>query len=108
DVNGPPLVAPAVRTHLAGMAHPLFDFRHLTAAERAQLAVDLWDSIALEGGAELPVPPGHRGKVERRHAAFLADPDAGSPWEAVEGRLLARLEAQRDRGQPKRGTRRRP
>ncbi len=77
------------------MAHPLFDFRHLTPAERAQLAVDLWDSIVVEDEAALPIPPAHRAEVARRHAAYLADPCAGAPWEEVEGRMIARLEARR-------------
>ncbi|MDQ3518970.1 MAG: addiction module protein [Gemmatimonadota bacterium] len=74
------------------MIHPLFDFRHLSPAERAQLAVDLWDSIALEHKDELRVPPEHRDEVARRHAAHLQSPEEGAPWEEVQARLLARLE----------------
>ena len=90
------------------MAHPLFDFRHLTPAERAQLAVDLWDSIAVEDEAALPIPPAHRAEVRQRHAAYLADPSAGASWEEVQGRLIARLEARRgtQRGEPAKGMRR--
>jgi putative addiction module component (TIGR02574 family) len=75
------------------MAHPLFDFSHLTPAERAQLAVDLWDSIALKRQDDLPVPPAHRAEIARRHASFVKNPDAGTPWEDVKERLLARVAA---------------
>ncbi len=73
------------------MAHQLFDFRHLTAAERAQLAVDLWDSIAVDQ-EELPIPAAHRAEVACRHAAYVENPDAGAPWEEVKDRLLTQLQ----------------
>jgi len=72
------------------MAHPLFDFSQLSPAERAQLAVDLWDSIALEHEDELPIPPAHRAELARRHAQYVKNPEAGAPWEEVRNRLLAR------------------
>lgn len=84
------------------MANPLFDFRHLTPPERAQLAVDLWDSIARDREDELPIPPEHRAELERRHAGYLQQSDAGAPWEEVQERLLARLQEQRETRQRRR------
>jgi putative addiction module component (TIGR02574 family) len=75
------------------MAHPLFGFGHLTPTERAQLAVDLWDSIALERQDDLPVRPAHRAEIARRQASLVKNPDAGAPWEEVKDRLLARVAA---------------
>jgi putative addiction module component (TIGR02574 family) len=83
------------------MAHPLFDFRHLTPAERVQLAVDLWDSLAREHEDELPVPPEHRPEIERRHAAYLAAPDEGDSWDEVQARLLQGIAS----GQPSQSVR---
>jgi putative addiction module component (TIGR02574 family) len=74
------------------MAHPLFDFSQLTAAERAQLAVDLWDSIALEHASELPLPDEHRAEILRRLAARRHDPEPGVPWEDARARIVARLD----------------
>lgn len=82
------------------MEHPLFDFSHLTPAERAQLAVDLWDSIALDREAELPVPPAHQVEIARRHAAYVKNPDAGTPWEEVKDRLLARAASRAPKKRP--------
>jgi putative addiction module component (TIGR02574 family) len=72
------------------MAHPLFDFSQLTAAERAQLAADLWDSIALDEAGDLPVPEEHRAEILRRLAAWRQDPEAGVPWEEARAHGSAR------------------
>jgi putative addiction module component (TIGR02574 family) len=82
------------------MAHPPFDFSHLSPAERAQLAVELWDSIAREHEDDLPVPAAHRATVARRHAAFLKDPGGGTPWEKVKSRLVARVAPRRPKKRP--------
>jgi len=88
------------------MVHPLFDFSHLTPTERAQLAVDLWDSIALADEDDLPVPPAHRAEIAHRHAAYLKDPDAGEPWEQVRDRLIARAAPARPTKPPVKSRRR--
>jgi putative addiction module component (TIGR02574 family) len=68
-----------------------FDFSHLTAAERIQLAEDLWDSLVPDADA-LPVPPEHLAELERR----LADPDEiaddGVSWEELRETLLHNLQ----------------
>lgn len=74
------------------MAHPLFDFGHLMATERAQLAVDLWDSIVLEHTSELPLPAEHRAEILRRLASRRHEPEPGVPWEDARAQIVARLD----------------
>ncbi|MES1240258.1 MAG: addiction module protein [Acidobacteriota bacterium] len=61
------------------MANPNFDFRHLTAEERVQLAEDLWDSLS-----ELPEPTSLTGaqaeELDRRVEEYRRDGDPGTPW----------------------------
>lgn len=70
---------------------PPVDFSHLTAAERIQLAEDLWDSLAPDSDA-LAVPPEHLAELERR----LADPDEvadeGVSWDELRETLLQNLQ----------------
>ncbi|MES2180322.1 MAG: addiction module protein [Gemmatimonadota bacterium] len=49
--------------------------------------------MALKHQDDLPVPSTHETEITRRHAAYLADPAAGTPWEEVKDRLLARAAA---------------
>ncbi len=58
----------------------------LSLAERILLVEDIWDSIAAEAEA-LAVPRSHRDELDRRLAAYHADPHAGSRWEDVKSRL---------------------
>lgn len=62
------------------MATPIFDFSHLSPAERIELAEQLWDSLepeAVEPTAdELEL-------VRRRRAELVADGDPGESWEQV-------------------------
>lgn len=64
--------------------------RHLSAAERIQLAEDLWDSV-LHEGEDLPLAPGHREELERRLALLDSDSTPGEPWEVVRDRLMKLL-----------------
>ncbi len=62
------------------MAAPLFDFSHLTAAERIELAEQLWDSL------EPDAPPLTDADIERlrdRRAELAADGDPGERWQDV-------------------------
>jgi len=62
------------------MATPLFDFSHLTLAERIELAEQLWDSLPAAG----PEPdPGQAAELRRRRAELEADGELGAPWEAT-------------------------
>ena len=60
------------------MAHPLFDFSHLTPAERIELAEQLWDSLdpAAAGLSETQA-----AELRHRRAALEADNDPGEPWQ---------------------------
>lgn len=64
------------------MGRPLFDFSHLTAAEREQLANELWESLEDEPGA--PKLTDVQGEeLDRRLAAYQNDPGAAIPWREV-------------------------
>ena len=58
----------------------------LSLAERILLVEEIWDSIAAEAEA-LDVPQSHKDELDRRLAAYRADPHAGSSWEEVKARL---------------------
>lgn len=80
--------------------NPDFDFRHLTAAERIQLAQDLWDSLEpSELDAECPLTSDQQAELDRRLADLERDPDAGIPWEQVRAEIDARVDEVR-RGRP--------
>ena len=66
------------------MAAPHFDFSKLTPAERIQLAEDLWDSLDPDS-IQLTEP--QRRDLERRLAAYRAEPDPGEPWRLVLDRI---------------------
>ncbi|MCZ6756202.1 MAG: addiction module protein [Gemmatimonadetes bacterium] len=67
------------------MAPKLLDFSRLSVNERLQLAEDLWDSIDDE---QIPIPDWHREELDRRLAAFQADPESGIQWEELRERLF--------------------
>jgi putative addiction module component (TIGR02574 family) len=58
----------------------------LSLAERILLVEEIWDSIAAEAEA-FEVPQSHKDELDRRLAAYHADPHAGSSWEDVKSRL---------------------
>ena len=60
------------------MAHPLFDFSHLSPAERIELAERLWDSLE---PASTPLSEAQAAELRRRRAALDAENDAGEPWD---------------------------
>jgi putative addiction module component (TIGR02574 family) len=65
------------------MAHPLFDFSHLSPAERIELAEQLWNS--LEPSATV-LTDDQAAELRRRRAELDADGDPGEPWEqALDG-----------------------
>ena len=62
----------------------------LPIEERLDLAQTLWDSAAPE--PDLPaLTDEQKALLEKRRAAFLADPDSFHFWEDVKARILARL-----------------
>jgi len=60
------------------MAHPLFDFSHLSPAERIELAEQLWDSLDPSATA---ISDEQAAELRRRRAELDADGDPGEPWE---------------------------
>jgi putative addiction module component (TIGR02574 family) len=62
------------------------DIGKLSAAQRIQLAEDLWDSVAAETGG-LPLTVAQQAELDRRLSDFERDPDAGDSWEIVRTRL---------------------
>jgi putative addiction module component (TIGR02574 family) len=64
------------------MIQPISELQKLPLHERLQLVEDLWDSIALETD-ELAVPQWQKDELDRRAAAFAADPESGIPWETA-------------------------
>jgi len=68
------------------MGHPLFDFTDLSPAERAELAIALWDSLP-DDSTEPPLTEAERAELARRVEAYRSDPDAGAPWSEVRERI---------------------
>ena len=64
--------------------------KKLPVDERIALVEEIWDSIAAEG-EQIPLTEAQRQDLQRRIAAYEANPKAGSSWEDVKARL---------RGQP--------
>ena len=63
----------------------VFDFSHLSPAERIQLAEQLWDSLPIETVG----PDQEQGEeLRRRREALDADGDPGRPWEDVLARRV--------------------
>jgi putative addiction module component (TIGR02574 family) len=63
-----------------------FSLEGLSVAERILLVEQIWDSIAAEPDA-LPLTQEQKDELDRRLAAYEADPTAGSTWEEVKARL---------------------
>jgi putative addiction module component (TIGR02574 family) len=62
----------------------------LGLAERILLVEELWDSIGPEA-EQLPLTEMQKEDLQRRVAAYQADPGVGSSWEQVKARLRSRL-----------------
>jgi putative addiction module component (TIGR02574 family) len=54
----------------------------LSLAERILLVEEIWDSIAAEAEV-LEILQSHKDELDRRLAAYQADPRAGLTWEEV-------------------------
>jgi putative addiction module component (TIGR02574 family) len=64
----------------------LADILKLDVSQRIQLAEEIWDSIAACPDA-LELTDSQREELDRRLAAYRADPAAGSPWDDVRSRI---------------------
>lgn len=58
----------------------------LSVAQRILLVEEIWDSITDEE-VEIPLADVQRQDLERRIAAYEANPKSGSSWEEVKARL---------------------
>jgi putative addiction module component (TIGR02574 family) len=81
------LAGQVARFNVERMRKPIMDFSQLTAAERIQLAEDLWDSLA-EAPEVLTLTNAQRDEIDRRLAAHRADPEAAVSWESLRQELL--------------------
>lgn len=62
----------------------------LPAAERAELAMALWDSLTdAERDAELSLTAEQAAELDRRWAEHVADPGSSIPWIEVRRKLQA-------------------
>lgn len=69
-------------------ARILEEVLHLTVEQRIELGEAIWDTVAEDDdAAALPVSAAHRAELDRRLADLEVDPDAGSSWDDVPGRL---------------------
>ena len=65
------------------MAHPhLDDLLKLPPAERAELAMALWDSLG-DSPELFPLTEEQKAELDRRMAEHDADPTTAVPWEDV-------------------------
>jgi putative addiction module component (TIGR02574 family) len=67
----------------------------LDVQARLKLIDELWDSVLQDlndpqSPQSLPVDDDLRALLDRRRAAYRANPDAGASWAEVRDRLLAR------------------
>lgn len=65
------------------------DILALSVSERIRLTQEIWDSIAALPDS-IPLSQADREELDRRLAAYHADPRAGAPWAEVRERLLRR------------------
>jgi putative addiction module component (TIGR02574 family) len=62
------------------MTSPIFDFSHLSAEERIQLAEDLWDSLEPQ---QVRLPDELNEELDHRLKLHRQDPGRGRPAEDV-------------------------
>lgn len=68
---------------------PLTELLKLSASDRAELAMALWDSLTdVEREAELELSDEQRAELDRRWAEHVANPDSAVPWADVRAKLL--------------------
>ena len=62
------------------------DIVQLDVSERIELVQDIWDSVAAVPEA-VPLTDAQRQELERRLAEYRRNPESGSPWDEVKGRI---------------------
>lgn len=82
----------AEHTESFPMNFDIAEIRKLSVAARVQLVEDIWDSIAADTSGVAPdVTPEQLAELERRHAAYQADPQRAIPWAEVQQALRANM-----------------
>ena len=72
------------------------EIRGLSVDERIELAEAIWDSVEEDGeGEDCDLTDAQKRELERRLAAYEANPDDVIPWETVRQKLQARTKAER-------------
>ncbi len=72
------------------MIQPRPDFLNLSAAERIQLAEDIWDSVAAENPEAAALTPAQLQELQARLDAHAHDPSSAVPWEQIRTELFQR------------------
>ena len=68
---------------------PLTELLKLSAADRAQLAMTLWESLTdVERASELDLSDADRAELDRRWAEHLKDANSAVPWSDVRSKLI--------------------
>jgi len=68
---------------------PLSELLKLPAADRADLAMALWESLSdTQRDADLVLTDEQRAELDRRWAEHLANPASAVPWADVRAKLL--------------------
>ena len=70
------------------------EIRALSVEERIELADAIWDSVE-EDGEDCDLTDAQKRELERRLAAYEANPDDVIPWEVVRQKLQAKSKAKR-------------
>jgi putative addiction module component (TIGR02574 family) len=61
------------------------DLLKLSPSERILLVQDLWDSLSPE---DIPLTDWQKAELDRRKAAYEANPASGRSWEEVQRRVI--------------------
>ena len=70
------------------LPNTLAELLKLSARERAQIAMALWDSLTdSEREAEFVLTPEQEAELDRRLADHLANPSSAIPWDEVRRKL---------------------
>jgi putative addiction module component (TIGR02574 family) len=65
--------------------HP--ELLNLSPSERLLLVQDLWDSLE---GEDIPLTDWQKEELDRRKAAYQANPSSGRSWADVQRRIIER------------------
>ncbi|MBI3678326.1 MAG: addiction module protein [Proteobacteria bacterium] len=69
----------------------LADLFKLSAAERIQLAEDLWDSVAADPNALPPFSEAQQAEIRRRVSEHLRNPSSAKSSDAVRAKLWSKI-----------------